>query len=478
MNGDLCAARLVMPAVRWKAEGGFEHEREMAARAVELGVGGFIVFGGTVSAIRRFVGSVLQQAGRPLLIGSDLERGAGQQVAGLSEFPPPAALASLEDPGAIVAAAGSTAAEARYAGINWVFAPVADLDCEPRNPIVQTRAFGADPDLVARDVTLWVEACQAAGALASAKHYPGHGRTTGDSHRELPRVDAPLDVVERDELPFRAAVSAGVASVMTAHVGFPALDPLGAPATFSAPILSRLRRKLGFSGLVVTDAMIMEAARSGAGEAQAAVAIVNAGCDMLLYPQQPIAVAEALLASAASGELPEPRLREALARYDRALAQATGTPSPLERSPEAVTTSLAIADRLIARGMARGEPPRLKAPLDLFVVDDDQGGPYPAVPDVIIPRDLHVAGVPEGKGGSTIVLAYAEPRGWKGRAGFSLDARQALALEAPVADLVVLFGHPRLLEEIPGNAPVLVAWHRQNLMQFSVARWIQKHLVI
>lgn len=478
MNGELFPGRLVMPAVRWSTETGFEHERAMVTRAVELGAGGFIIFGGTVSGIRKFVGSVVQQARRPLLIGSDLERGAGQQIAGLTEFPPPAALSSLDDPDVIAGAASSTAAEARYAGINWVFAPVADLDCEPQNPIVQSRAFGADPDRVAREVDLWIEACQSGGALASAKHYPGHGRTTADSHRETPRVDAPLDVIHRDEHPFRAAIKAGVASIMTAHIGFPALDSTGTPATYSPAILGRLRRELGFAGLVVTDAMIMEGARSRTSEPDAALAIVNAGVDVLLYPRDPIAVLERLRAAADTGELPEARLREALARYDRALGRVIRVPTPLERPRGGITLSVEIADRLLARGLARGVAPRLRAPLEFVVIDDDQGGPYPAVPDVTVPRDVGLSGIVVGKGGSRVVLAYAEPRGWKGRAGFSAEARMKLELEAPGAELVVLFGHPRLIESIPGDAPVLVAWHRQYLMQFAAARWIQGKTLI
>jgi beta-glucosidase-like glycosyl hydrolase len=467
-----------MPAVRWRTETGFEHEREMVTRAVELGVGGFIVFGGTVSGIRKFVGSVVQQARRPLLIGSDLERGAGQQIAGLSEFPPPAALSSLDDPDVITGAAASTAAEARYAGINWVFAPVADLDSEPENPIVQSRSFGSDPDRVAREVDLWVGACQAGGALASAKHYPGHGRTIADSHRETPRVDVPIATVQRDEQPFRSAIAAGVASIMTAHVAFPALDPTNTPATYSPAILGRLRRELGFAGLVVTDAMIMEGARGTTTEPEAALAIVNAGVDLLLYPREPIAVIERLLAAARSGELRESRLSEALGRYERALGRATRTPSPLERSREGVSLSVEIAERLLSRGLARGVPPRLRAPLGFIVIDDDQGGPDPAGPEVTGPRDVGLSGITVGKGGSRIVLAYAEPRGWKGRAGFSAEARMKLELEAPGAELVVLFGHRRLIESIPGNAPVLVAWHRQSLMQFAAARWIQGKTLI
>ena len=127
-------------------------------------------------------------------------------------------------------------------GINWVLAPVADLDVEPANPIVQTRSFGGDPERSPRPVGAWVSGCQAAGALASVKHFPGHGRTSTDSHDGLPVVAADSATLrETDLLPFRRAIAAGVGSVMTCHVAFPALDPSGVPATLSSPILHRLR---------------------------------------------------------------------------------------------------------------------------------------------------------------------------------------------------------------------------------------------
>ena len=147
-------------------------------------MGGFIIFGGTAESVRRLTADLLRRAGRPLLLASDLERGAGQQVAGLTEFPPPMALASLHDPAVVRWAASVTAQEARAVGINWVFAPVADLDILPENPIVQTRSFGGDANEVATYVASGLRG-SVSGALACAKHYPGHGRTTVDSHMTL-----------------------------------------------------------------------------------------------------------------------------------------------------------------------------------------------------------------------------------------------------------------------------------------------------
>src|SRR5690242_15185892 len=278
-------ARLIVPALRAGGDGAFSHEAARIADALDLGVGGFIVFGGTVESVRRLTADLLRRAGRPLLIASDLERGAGQQVAGLTQFPPPLALASLGDAAVVRWAGAVTAQEARAVGINWVFAPVADLDVLPDNPIVQTRAFGDDPNRVASMVRTWIEGCQAAGALACVKHFPGHGRTAVYSHIALPVVaeEAPT-LRASDLLPFAIAVECGVASVMTAHVAYPSLDPSGVPATLSEPIMKELRGPLGFEGLVVSDALIMDGALAGRRESDAAVEAVRAGVALLLYP--------------------------------------------------------------------------------------------------------------------------------------------------------------------------------------------------
>ena len=464
-----------MPALRSDALSGFAHEAGRIADTLEIGVGGYIIFGGTAESVRRLTADLLRRAGRPLLLASDLERGAGQQVAGLTEFPPPMALASLREPAVVRWAASVTAQEARAVGINWIFAPVADLDLLPENPIVQTRAFGADPNEVATYVRQWVEGCQAAGALACAKHYPGHGRTAVDSHVALPVVDAPATEMEVDLVPFTVAIQSGVSSIMTAHVAYPALDSSGLPATLSRAVLGRLRGEGRFDGLVVTDALIMDGALVGRRESDAAVEAIQAGADLLLYPNDARRVRDALDAALASGGLQQERLKESLRRYHTALAAATAATPPVTRGP--YESAEALADALLKQGMmVRRAVPPLSPPLDLVVVDDDIGGPYPPGPSDYVHRALRPELIGRYGGGSRVLLVFAEPRAWKGRSGFGPATREALAHHAAGADLIVLFGHPRLAADLPSDAPVLLAWHRQRLMQEAVARWLGRQL--
>jgi beta-glucosidase-like glycosyl hydrolase len=465
------AAHLVLPALRATADGSFDHESSRITEALALGVGGFILFGGTAGSVRALTAGLAGRAGRPLLIASDLERGAGQQVEGLSELPPPAALASLGDLDAVRWAGGLTASEARSVGINWVLAPDADLDVLAANPIVQTRSFGADPANVADAVAAWISGCQAAGAMASVKHWPGHGRTSTDSHDGLPVVGVDEATWRQTDLrPFLSALAAGVGSVMTCHVAFPSLDPSGAPATLSSPILHRLREEHGFGGLIVTDALIMAGAR---GEG-ALVRALAAGCDLLLYPPETAAAVSAVDSAIASGRLPESQVAASVMRAERAASHWSAAPvvAPTGR----FRNSAALADALLARPLLRGEVPRLSGGLDLVVVDDDIGGAWPASPSDYLARALRAAGTPLGGLGDRVVLAFAEPRASKGRAGFSEENRRHLAELAPGASLIVLFGHSRLVAEIPGGAPVLLAWHRQRLMQEAVARWLVARL--
>lgn len=463
-------ARLILPAIRWSEETGFAHEEDAITDALALGVGGFIVFGGPAEKVRELTASLRARAGRALLIGADLERGAGQQFAGLTELPPPLALASLDDLDLIREAGRITARDALSVGVNWIFAPVADLDLAAGNPIVQTRSFGEDPATAAAAVRAWIEGCQGAGALACAKHYPGHGRTTTDSHAGLPVVEADAaSLAAIDRVPFAAAVDAGVAGVMTAHVAYPAMDLGSLPATLSSVILGGLRTELGFDGVIVTDAMIMDGAFVGRSEGAAYVQAVSAGVDLLLYPRHPRAARDALVAAVDEGTMPRQRLDDALARYARLLANAAGGGSS---APAGGDAERRLADSLVARGLVRAAELRLREPLDLVIVDDDLGGPYPASPSDWTASWLEAHGIALGPGGSRVVLAFAEPRAWKGRGGFGRVSRDRLLVETPMASLIVLFAHPRLMAEIPSDAPLMHAWHRQRPMQEAVARWI------
>ncbi len=198
----------------------------------ECPVGGLLMFNGSWPETARSLARLQQASQTPLLVAADLERGAGQQLRGLTIFPHARAFAQLGEDAfdAIQQAARVTSQEALAAGVQILFAPVADANTNPQNPIIATRAFGEEPHQVAKLVQASVEATQQAGALATAKHFPGHGDTSQDSHAELPSVNRSADELRRTELvPFRAAVEAGVALVMTAHVSYPALDPSGTP---------------------------------------------------------------------------------------------------------------------------------------------------------------------------------------------------------------------------------------------------------
>jgi len=460
----------VCPALRWR-HGSFQSEQTKLKQALAAGVGGFILFGGTRAAVSTLTSTLRARAGRPLLLGSDLERGPGQQVRGLTELPPPAALGFINDLDATARCGAITAIEARAVGINWIFAPVCDLDLEPRNPIVQTRSFGVDPARVGAHAAAWISACQNEGVLACAKHYPGHGRTTTDSHDGVPVVAAPPTELERTDVePFKMAVQVGVSSVMPAFVSFPAWDPSGAAAGFSKTILGYLRTTIGFSGLVVTDAFIMGGATAAAPEASAAVAALNGGCDMLLYPTDWAGVVRAL------NRVEHARLEEAFERYAKIVG--VGSPGAMAPGHATLTEHQKFADGLADRALhlLRGEPAPLGKSISVTIIDDDVGGPYTIPPRDVIVRELmgHGVGVsrqPE-PGTRHIVLVYCEPRSWKGRGDLGAQTLQQLERLVPDASLVILFAHPRLVAQVPGDVPVLCGWHGQTLMQRAAARWV------
>ena len=470
-------ARLVFPALRWRpSNGSFEHERRKIDAALAAGVGGFIIFGGTREATADLTRELRQQAGRPLVVGADLERGPAQQVQGLSELPPPAALGWLDDLEATAACGVITGAEARAVGINWAFAPVCDLDLEPKNPIVGTRSFGADPVRVGEQAAVWIRALQEHGVLGCAKHYPGHGRTLEDSHATLPRVRAsPAELQQVDGTPFEHAIRAGVGSVMSAFVAYPEWDPTGRAASFSSEILGYLRATLNFGGLVVTDALIMAGASAAQPVPAATVGAVAAGCDALLYPEDFSRVAAAL-DRAVGGDIPMARAEDALARYEQAVSQWGDLSYRADQGEPDLAAHAAFADGIADRAahLVRGDAPRIRGPIAVSIVDDDVGGPYTVGPRDVFHATLREAGVHVAKGetgkGKRVVLVYSEPRSWKGRADLGARSRAALRRLVPGAQLVVLFGHPRLAAQIPGTAPILLGWHGQLLMQRAAAR--------
>lgn len=478
-------AELFYPAIRWDAQHGYEGEREAIEVALKLGVGGFILFGGPSEQVVVLTEHLHTKSSIPLLIGADLERGAGQQFAGQTALPPLAAIASLDDIQAVRRAAALSAAEARELGINWIYAPDCDIDVEPNNPIIGTRSFGSDPVRVGEYAAAWIDACQSEGVLACAKHFPGHGRTVADSHKELPRVEVSAETIrETDLVPFRAAIERGVASVMSAHVAFPALDPSGVPATLSRQILTDLlRHELTFTGLVVTDALIMEAVL-GKGESEAVVQALDAGCDCLLYPTNVVESVRAVQKAIDDKVLDADRIHQSIERRRRWARWAALSRDTNRSGRDESGWAIQLAEQVVH--MLRGRVPQLRQPWNLIIVDDDIGGPYPAPSRDPLISALRAGGIDlvvnaeTPVDGATVIALFGDIRAWKGRPGYSSwskDAvRHGLEGKEPADRLVIQFSHPRLAAELEVDAPILCAWGGEAVMQRAAARVLLRDL--
>src|SRR5216684_999232 len=260
----------------------------------------------------------------PLLIGADFERGTAMRLDEGTSFPTAMALAAGGNLKDAYTMGKITALESRAVGIHWIYAPDADVNNNPGNPIVNTRSFGENPERVAEFVSAFVRGVQENGGLATAKHFPGHGDTAADSHIDLPVIRADRARLDSLELvPFRAAISSQVDSIMTGHLNVPALEPdPNTPATLSRNILSDLLRKqLGFQGLVVTDAMDMGGITVRYAPGEAAVRAFVAGADCLLMPPVPDAAFEALQGAVKSGRITKERLDASVRRILQAKAR-------------------------------------------------------------------------------------------------------------------------------------------------------------
>src|ERR1043165_7101986 len=275
-------------------------------------VGGIILFRGPVYESVILVNRMQQLARYPLLISADLESGAGMRFDDTVKFPWNMAVGATGNPEYARRQGEITAREARALGVQQIFAPVVDVNNNAANPVINVRSYGEGPAEVSRFAAAFTEGAQAAGAIATAKHFPGHGDTAVDSHRGLPEINVSRDRLNTVEfVPFKAAVNAGVGAVMTGHIALPQIDPTAIkplprdvkskpidtdeageiidekaamPATMSPVIGHILRRDLNFPGMIVTDALSMSGLTIYFTQEEAAVRALEAGADMLLKP--------------------------------------------------------------------------------------------------------------------------------------------------------------------------------------------------
>ena len=444
-------------------------------------------------ALAAFLNRVQRAAKVPLLVGADFERGASMRVAGTTVFPHAMAFGAAGDPELTRYEGRVTAEEARALGVQWVYYPVADVNINPDNPVLNIRSFGEDPQAVAAQVAAFIEGAHSDPrnyVLTTAKHFPGHGDTSVDSHLNLPVIPASRERLEKVELvPFRAAIAAGTDAVMTAHVAVPALAPPDLPATLSPAILTGLlRNELGFKGLVITDALEMGGIVKGFPGGEAAVRAIEAGADTLLMPVDAEAAIRAVVAAVESGRIKRRRIEESVAKIlaakekvglDRKRHVDVEGLEDVINSPEANEKAREVAERAITLVRNEGSVVPLAAPEQAcFVVlaesrYQNQGQIFSqevrarlahatlATLDASLSRADVDAALGRLAGCETyVVAAFASVTSYRGSLGLEGELPHAMeALAAAGKPLVlVALGNPYLLRSFPNVAAYLATY--------------------
>jgi len=468
-----------------------------------LEVGGIIASIGSPLDIAAKLNVLQQHARIPLLVASDLEGGTVMRFNGGTAFPTNMGVAATGRELDAYEMGRITAIEGRAVGIHLVFAPVADVNNNAANPIINTRSFGGDPKAVAELVSAEVRGLQEHGMLATAKHFPGHGDTGTDTHIALPVIDAPWSRLDSVELvPFRAAIKSRVAAIMSAHIALPGIDSGQVrPATLTPALLTGvLRDSLGFEGLVVTDALDMGAIVKTYGPGESAVLALLAGADILLQPADPRAAIDAVVAAVEQGRVSQARLDQSVRRVlemKRKLGLFRQRTVPLDGVMNAVGTAehQVIARDVTARSLvlvrdSGGVVTRVRGgaqPISLLIYADD---PASALGTTLV-NDLRAAGYtvttfrlwPSSGPASydsartalaaapvAVVAASIRVSAWSGTISLPplvAELVNGTALTQPT--VLVSFGSPYLLNQAPAVQGYLLAWAARPINEQAVA---------
>jgi beta-N-acetylhexosaminidase len=478
------------------------------------GVGGFTMSVGSPLEIAAKLNAMQAMSAVPLLVGADLEFGAGYrarggyfmpggyELGGAVVFPPQMALGATRDTALAYRQGEITAREGRALGMHIVYAPILDVNNNPANPVINTRAYGADPALVAAMGAAFVRGVQSNGMIATGKHFPGHGDTGVNSHLALPVVTASRARLDSVELvPFRRAVEAGVGAIMSFHGAMPALDPSNDPGTLSRRVLTGvLRDELGFASMIISDAMDMRGVLDRYGEREAAMRAVAAGADVLIQPLDVSETIEAVVEGVTTGRYGEARLDASVRRILRLKEQLglhRGAHVSLDSARTAVGRSehQAAARELAERSITLVRDSAAVVPLRegarvlsvTFARRSDYlaGRAFDAELRTAFPRlrsEFIDADEPDAR--MQRVLSAARDADVVVIGSYVTHAWNATTVEAPraFADLVgragaggakilvVAMGNPYLLQQIPEVPAYLVAWGGLPVSQQAAAR--------
>jgi beta-glucosidase len=410
----------------------------------------------------------------PLLICADVEEGVGQRFAGAIWFPPPMAIAEIAKSDLTAACHYAeqmgkvTAREGLAIGLNWILSPTVDVNNNPNNPVINVRAFGETPEIVSALTVAFIRGVQSERALACAKHFPGHGDTAVDSHLELPVIPHDRDRLEQVELPsFKSAIAAGVDSVMSAHLQIPALDP-EFPATLSPKVLTEeLRQRLGFDGVIVTDALIMGAIANRYGTEESAVLAIEAGADLLMMPPQPEQAIQAVCAAVESGRITPERILASVTRVWQAKAKVSAAIEMNKiTSTLAQPADLSTNAEILQRSMRvyRPTPSRLDRPAtdvrNLIIVDDSIECDFLGrmAPAIALPQSAGLTNVqiidrhtpplaPDAQ--PTLLQLFIRGNPFRGSAGLTQTAKDwfECLCQADQLQALVIYGSPYVVDQ-------------------------------
>ncbi|MES3034985.1 MAG: glycoside hydrolase family 3 N-terminal domain-containing protein [Gemmatimonadota bacterium] len=482
-------------------------------------VGGFTMSIGSPMEMAAKLNAMQRMARVPLLVGADLEAGAGFRASGgyflpnaidlggATNFPPLMALGAARDTALAYAYGRATAVEGRALGIHIVYGPVLDVNNNAANPVINVRSFGEDPAWVSRLGAAFVRGVQDHGMLATGKHFPGHGDTDINSHLALPVVTASRARLDSVELPpFRASIAAGVGAIMTFHGSMPALDPSGAPGTLSPAVLTGvLRKEMKFNGLIISDAMDMRGVLDRYGAVEAAKLAVIAGSDILIQPENVTETIDAVVAGVREGRITQARIDDAVRRILLAKARLglrRGAQVDLARVRTVVgdTSNKRLAERVGEKSitlvrdtpqllplLAKGPMPERRI-LHLVVARSTNLGAGSAfaaalgksagrVRTVVLHPDdplVDPARILALVDSSEIVLmASYMAQQWDAASAAGPDGLGALvnAIQQRSKPLVMIgFGNPYLGGQLPQVASYLIAWNGSRASQIAAAR--------
>ncbi len=444
----------------------------------DRGVGGIILVGGSAAELALRTQQFQELAEIPLLVSADIEEGVGQRFSGATWFPPPMALEEIykRDRDRALDYAKrmgeATAKEAIAIGINWILAPVVDVNNNAENPVINVRSFGQTPEVVSALATAYIRGVHRHPVLACAKHFPGHGDTSVDSHWDLPTINHDETRLQQIEIPpFKAAIAAGVDSVMSAHLAIPAWDSQH-PATLSKSILTgRLRQQLGFEGIIVTDALVMGAIAKRYDPGEAAILAIEAGADIVLMSADPEGAIDAVCNAVESGRISRQRLRESVDRLWNA-KQTVGANvgranavRPYTFTPEAQQTATNILRDSQTVGESLPWKPDDRPWRNLIIVDDLLYSPFlsSAAPAIAIPAklggtlqrvDRHTASIPNSDD-RTLVQAFIRGNPFGTSAQLIAMARDWVKelLKNGQLAAIAIYGSPYAIEALLADAP-------------------------